>query len=213
MNAKNRMLPTPAKFHHTFIIRDLSRIVQSIIQDTLEKVNTRDLVVAILAHEYYRIFPDKFISKEDKNCVATTVRKFGKEHFEYTFDCLLEESRDTPFSSFMTDINYAKYEEIDEFEIPRISERVPTFESLRKRCQEFMQEYNQKSTSLRKKLSLVLFDDALGHFIRISRLFGMLRGHDMLVGVAEGGKKSLTRLATTILKYQVFQITQVDYNK
>jgi dynein heavy chain len=183
MNAKKRMIPTPSKFHYTFNLRDLSRIVQGIIRVTPKKVNTLDLIAAVWAHECYRIFPDKFISKEDKEFFATKIRKIGKEHFGDAFDGALEESTDTYFYSFMTDIDYAEYEGIDESKIPRIYERVPTFEALSKRCQEFMQEYNQKSTSRGKKLDLVLFDDAMGHLVRISRIVGMTKGHAIFVGV------------------------------
>jgi dynein heavy chain len=67
MNVKKRMIPTPAEFDYTFNLRDLSRIVQGIIQDAPKKVNTSDLGVAVLVHECYRSFSDKFMSKKDTN--------------------------------------------------------------------------------------------------------------------------------------------------
>jgi dynein heavy chain len=75
MNFTNRMLLTPAKFHYTFIIRDLFSIVKVIIQVTPKKINTPDFAAAVWAPEFYRIFPNKFISKEDKNFFSTTIRK------------------------------------------------------------------------------------------------------------------------------------------
>jgi dynein heavy chain len=46
MNAKAKMLSTPGKFHYTCNLRDLSRVVQDIIQVVPETLNTPDLVVA-----------------------------------------------------------------------------------------------------------------------------------------------------------------------
>ena len=84
--------------------------------------------------------------------------------------------------------------------------------SIRERACMFLDKYNEEYPS--KKMELVLFEDALKHMIRISRLIEMPRGSGLLVGVGGSGKQSLTRLASYISRAMCFQITLTkQYNQ
>jgi hypothetical protein len=61
------LLPTPAKSHYTFNLRDLSKVFQGLVMATTTTCATRESLARLWLHEMSRVFHDRLISLEDRD--------------------------------------------------------------------------------------------------------------------------------------------------
>jgi len=211
--SKKRLLPTPAKFHYIFNLRDVSRVFQGILTIPLEiaqkptncNLSPDVFLLAVWRHECDRVFQDKLISKDDKDWFTKAMNNVVKDRIgESMCDAALTDP--LIFVDFLR--NAEEDKETGEPLGPRpfLYEAVQSLPALRERTTGFMDKFNSE-TKGGTKINLVLFDDALRHMARISRIIMMPKGSALLVGVGGSGKQSLTQLASYISSYSRFQIS------
>ncbi|XP_059684255.1 dynein axonemal heavy chain 17 [Gavia stellata] len=183
-------LPTAIKFHYLFNLRDLSNIFQGLLFSTPECLKSPIDLLRLWLHEAERVYGDKLIDERDqkgfRKMLAETCRKF--------FDELSEDlvfAKPNVYCHFAQGIGEPKY-------LP-----VPSWPALNKLLGEALDNYNEVNAAM----SLVLFEDAVSHICRISRILESPWGNALLVGVGGSGKQSLARLAAYISNLDVFQIT------
>ncbi|GIY16074.1 dynein heavy chain 8, axonemal [Caerostris darwini] len=203
-DTKIKMLPTPAKFHYVFNLRDLSRIWEGMLKIENDECSSKEDLLALWKHECTRVIADRFTNDEDKDWFLKKMEEvvnneIGSEYLEI----LPEEPY---FVNFMRDPPEPEDDEAETIlEMPLIYEQIPSFEELAERLRYFMHQYNEGSQ--RMQMDLVFFKDAMVHLVKISRIISTPQGSALLVGVGGSGKQSLTRLAASIYKHEIFQIT------
>jgi len=209
--AYTKLLPTPAKFHYIFNLRDVSRVFQGmmtvpkiIAQKPTNSVRTApEFLVGVWKHECLRVFQDKLIEHNDKDWLEKQLLGLITQHFP----TISPEMAAAPF--YLVDWLRNAEEDPETGEPagprPKVYEAVKDIDALRVRADKMMTEHNE-GVKL-GQLHLVLFEDALKHLAIISRIIMMPRGSALLVGVGGSGKQSLTKLSTYLCAYSHFQIT------
>ncbi|XP_071881804.1 dynein axonemal heavy chain 17 [Anas platyrhynchos] len=183
-------LPTAIKFHYLFNLRDLSNIFQGLLFSTPECLKSPIDLVRLWLHEAERVYGDKLIDEKDQKTFGKMLTDTCKKFFDDLSEDLVF-AKPNIYCHFAQGIGEPKY-------LP-----VPSWPSLNKLLGEALDNYNEVNAVM----NLVLFEDAVSHICRISRILESPRGNALLVGVGGSGKQSLSRLAAYISSLDVFQIT------
>jgi len=189
------LLPTPAKPHYTFNLRDLASVVQGVLSADPKAVLEPADLCRLWAHENLRVFRDRLIGGEDR------------EWFDSVLQGLVPEilGEDTAWSDVVkVDVAQLLY---GDFMVPgaeaRVYAEITDTARMVSVVEECLDDYNATNT---KKMPLVMFVDAVAHVARISRVLRQPRGNALLLGVGGSGRQSLTRLAAAMAEFDCFQI-------
>lgn len=187
---QREFLPTPAKSHYIFNMRDVSKVFQGIYQADSRFYSTKDNIVKMWAHELLRVFSDRLTNMEDKALFKSHVSDQVSNIFQltsYEENCTTN-GEDPIFVDFLND-QADVYVEVEDFK------------ALQTTLNEKLEAYNRLPKEI--SMDLVLFKDAITHICKIYRVLQMKAGHAFLVGVGGSGRHSLTRLAAYIQEMNV----------
>ncbi|XP_031357040.1 dynein heavy chain 6, axonemal isoform X2 [Photinus pyralis] len=193
------LLPTPAKSHYVFNLRDLSKCVQGVLQADSGSLREANQIMRLFYHECLRVFHDRLINDEDKSYFYFLMkevcgRSFGTPVLQLPDEPIIHHPPILLFGDFI--VFGAARED-------RIYEELQDVNKLKNMLQEYLEDYNLTTS---KEMHLIFFVDAMEHTCRLSRILRSERGNGLLVGVGGMGKQSLTRLASHINGYKCFQI-------
>ncbi|XP_051560675.1 dynein axonemal heavy chain 6 [Myxocyprinus asiaticus] len=188
------LLPTPAKSHYVFNLRDLSKCVQGMLQCESTTVRDQTQIFRLFCHECQRVFHDRLINNEDKTYFNTMISEIASKYFSINIEPMYFVKQPIIFGDFI---------KIGADRADRVYEDLTDMEKIRQVLQEYLDDYN---TTFAKETKLVFFQDAVEHVSRIARMIRQERGNALLVGIGGTGKQSLTRLAAHICGYRCFQI-------
>nr|KAG5711095.1 hypothetical protein BaRGS_004739 [Batillaria attramentaria] len=189
---QTQLLPTPAKSHYTFNLRDLSKVFQGILMADTSKITDTKQLLGLWYHENCRVFQDRLVNDEDREW----------------FEGLLGGKMDTDFGVKFEEVVVQRPFLFCDFAVAGSGEEKPyvyasEHDKLVKTLEECLEDYNQVSTA---PMRLVLFMDAVKHVCRITRVIRQPLGNALLLGMGGSGRQSLTRLSAHVSEYELFQI-------
>nr|CAH8868280.1 unnamed protein product [Trichobilharzia regenti] len=198
--AISNFLPTPAKSHYVFNLRDFARVIKGVKLVPASNMKEQDKLMRLWIHEVYRVFYDRLTLTEDGNRFFEIVRQTCSDVFRTNMDKILghlslsgrvadEDIRNLLFGNYMQDEGC--YDEVTDFKL------------LTKRMEAYLNDFNALSKT---PMNLVMFKFAVEHISRVARVLLQDNGHALLVGVGGSGRQSATRLASHIADHELFVI-------
>ena len=183
--------PTPAKPHYTFNMRDISKVFQGMLMMDRRRVQSPSQLARMWVHESSRVFGDRLVNEDDKEWLKQTMEDRLEKFTSLKKEMIWEQSPDLICVDFMVPGAEVKvYEEVN-------------LTDLQSMVEEYLGEYNADS---KQPMNLVIFGDAMLHVAKIARVLRQPSGHALLLGVGGSGRQSLTRLATFISGFKLYQI-------
>ncbi|KAK6302905.1 hypothetical protein J4Q44_G00272600 [Coregonus suidteri] len=183
-------LPTAIRFHYIFNLRDLSNIFQGILFALPDCVRYPIDLVHLWLHESSRVYSDKLMEEKDVELFNKILLDTGKRYFEGIDESIFIH-QPLVYCHFAHGVGEPRYHQASDWE------------KLQKTLTDALEHYNE----LHAVMNLVLFEEAMQHVCRISRILEAPHGNALLVGVGGSGKQSLCRLAAFLSTLEVFQIT------
>ncbi|CAH1408276.1 unnamed protein product [Nezara viridula] len=186
----SKMLPTPAKMHYLFNLRDISKVYQGLLRSGVDYQPTKHQLLRLWLHECFRVFSDRLINETDLAWFNEQIGNILNSSFGVSLSTLCAGNGCPIFCDFMNQFNM--YAEVD------------SVQKLTRTIQRQMEEYNQTPGVVH--VNLVLFEEAIQHICRVARVVSQPRGHILLVGIGGIGRSSLARLGAWQCQYRTYQI-------
>jgi dynein heavy chain len=175
-------LPSAAKFHYQFNLKDVSNIFQGLLTTKAELYKEGAIKFArVWVHECSRVWSDRLINPQDVSELQSIFEKVSSKHF-------VGVPKDELFAQPLMMTSFVSQAGGNERQYLLVKDAP----SLKKVVEDKLGEYNEQYAAM----ALVLFEDAISHVCRISRITDNPCGNALLVGVGGSGKQSLASLAT-----------------
>uniref|UniRef100_A0A4W6E2V4 Dynein axonemal heavy chain 12 n=1 Tax=Lates calcarifer TaxID=8187 RepID=A0A4W6E2V4_LATCA len=199
--AMENLLPTPAKSHYTFNLRDFSRVIQGCLLLKKESLENKRTMIRLFVHEVFRVYYDRLVDDKDRTWLYQLMNGILKDHFKDSFDQVFDHLKQGKKVN-MRNLLFGDYMNPDLEDDERLYAEVPSMKSFSQVVEICLDEYNQMH---KNRMNLVIFRYVLEHLSRISRVLKQPGGNALLVGVGGSGRQSITRLATSMAHMTMFQ--------
>lgn len=88
--AMKNLLPTPAKSHYTFNLRDFSRVIQGCLLLKKQSLENKNTLIRLFVHEVFRVFYDRLVDDKDRGWLFELMHTIVKTSFDESFEKVFE---------------------------------------------------------------------------------------------------------------------------
>ena len=178
------LLPTPAKSHYTFNLRDMSKVFQGMLMILPQHAANEEALLMLWCHEECRVVRDRLIDDHDRDWFNSLLKEMLATHM----------GKEWELDSFASNL-FGDYLTREDKQYQHVKDDKQVHDLL----VEYLEEYNITFPS---QMHLVFFQDAINHVSRICRILRQPRGNALLVGVGGSGRQSLSRLAAFMADFK-----------
>ncbi|KAM6217436.1 dynein axonemal heavy chain 14 [Rhynchocyon petersi] len=192
---RQSMLPTPAKCHYIFNLRDMFKLLLGLLQADKTVINSKEMAALLFVHEAARVFHDRLIEHTDKGLFYQLLSKELENYFQisWTKEALMNDS--TVFVDFL-DINKPHKK--------KIYQNTNDYSKLANILSEFQMKLSP--TSMESSPSIVFFKESIEHISRATRTIRQPWSHMLLIGPDGCGKENCTTLACYLTEHKLYQM-------
>lgn len=203
--AVSTFLPTPAKSHYTFNLRDFARVIKGMLLLPASRCKSLEKFFRLWVHETWRVFGDRLVHDGDRLMLFDVLKSASYNYLRQPMDSYLNDlipaEESVLNSEHLRNLFFGNYMNPDSDK--KMYDEIRSEKLLLQRMEYYLNEYNTVSKS---SMSLVMFKFAIEHISRVSRVLQQDNGHLLLVGIGGNGRQSATKLATFIADYSIFQV-------
>ncbi|KAG8535237.1 hypothetical protein GDO81_029067, partial [Engystomops pustulosus] len=80
-----RFLPTPAKIHYLFNLRDISKVFQGMLRAQRDLHDTKQSITRLWIHECFRVFSDRLVDSSDTEAFTGILSEKLGSLFDLTY--------------------------------------------------------------------------------------------------------------------------------
>nr|XP_039250666.1 dynein heavy chain 3, axonemal-like [Styela clava] len=214
-HAISKFLPTPSKSHYVFNLRDYARVIQGVLlfrSECCPSGTEGALKMArVWIHEVYRVFYDRLVDDDDRHTFFGIVKTAATIHFKEKMTNIFQHmvadqsGRKEVSDRNMRRLFFGDYmsPKMEDVVAERLYDEIVDLEEMRVAIEKYLEDYN---TISKAPMDLVLFQFAIEHISRISRILKQPSGHALLVGIGGSGRQSSARVAAFMGDYEVFSV-------
>ncbi|XP_071445448.1 dynein axonemal heavy chain 3-like [Hetaerina americana] len=198
---KENLLPSPLKCHYMFNLQDISRVIQGCSLINKESVDSRRVLIRLWTHEILREFYDRLLNLHERDWLIQRINWCIKTHFKENFDAVFENLGTMKGKKVHDALQSLLFGSVLYPDVPYKSKKYEemNFARFQEVVENYLIEYNQVE---KVKLDLIIFKYALEHLSHLCRIMAMPGGNALLIGFANVGKITLSKLAAALIGHK-----------